>query len=185
MSQEKSKSERIWCSGRSPTELKFEEYIEQNLLKNGYISLSKTISEEAYEKYDRINCLHTSQLIKFIKNSQPDSWDNLSEIHGSAVEEKVIKRVNEEISNRGLIDVLRGEVTDRGIKIKLFYPKPKSSLNPEAIELYNKNQFAVMRQLRYAIKEEDKNNSIDMGLFVNGIPLITIELKNQLTRTKY
>ena len=105
----------------------------------------------------------------------------LSDEYGSNVVEKIIKRVNEEITNRGLIDVLRGEVTDRGVKIKLFYPKPKSSLNPDAIELYNKNQFAVMRQLRYAIKEEDKNNSIDMGIFVNGIPLITIELKNQLT----
>ena len=96
-------------------------------------------------------------------------------------EEKIVKRVSEEISNRGLIDVLRGEVTDRGVNIKLFYPKPKSSLNPESLKLYNLNQFAVMRQLRYATKEEDKNNSIDMGLFINGVPLITIELKNQLT----
>ncbi|MDB4604466.1 DEAD/DEAH box helicase family protein [Acidimicrobiia bacterium] len=164
-----------------PTEIKFEEYIEKNLLNHGYISLSKNISENLYENYDRVNCLHTSQLIDFIKNSQSEVWEKLSEIHGSLVEEKVIQRVNEEITNRGLVDVLRGEVTDRGVKLKLFYPKPKSSLNPEALELYNKNQFAVMRQLRYAIKEEDKNNSIDMGLFVNGIPLITIELKNQLT----
>jgi len=168
-------------SGLRPTELKFEEYIENNLLNLGYVSLSKSNSEALYENYDRINCLHTSQLIDFIKNSQPDVWEKLIEIHGSSTEEKVIKRVNEEITNRGLIDVLRGEVTDRGVKIKLFYPKPKSSLNPKALELYNKNQFAVMRQLRYAIKEEDKNNSIDMGLFVNGVPLITIELKNQLT----
>ena len=168
-------------SSLSPNELKFEEYIEQNLLKHGFKSLSKTTSEESYEKYDRVNCLHTHQLIEFIKKSQPDPWKKLLEIHGSSVEEKVIKRVNEEITNRGLIDVLRGEVTDRGVKIKLFYPKPKSSLNPEALELYNKNQFAVMRQLRYSIKEEDKNNSIDMGLFINGIPLITVELKNQLT----
>ena len=168
-------------SGQSPTELKFEEYIENNLTNHGYLSLSKGSSETLYENYDRVNCLHTSQLIDFIKNSQSDVWKKLIEIHGSSVEEKLIKRVNEEITNRGLVDVLRGEVTDRGVKIKIFYPKPKSSLNPEAQELYNKNQFAVMRQLRYAIKEEDKNNSIDMGLFVNGIPLITIELKNQLT----
>ena len=168
-------------SGRAPTELKFEQYIEQNLLTHGFISLSKSISEVLYKKYDRVNCLHKSQLIDFIKKSQPASWDKLLERHGSSVEEEVFKRINEEITNRGLIDVLRGEVSDRGVKIKLFYPKPKSSLNPEAIDFYSMNQFAVMRQLRYATKEEDKNNSIDMGLFVNGIPLITIELKNQLT----
>ena len=165
----------------NPTELKFEEYIEQNLLNHGYISLSKSTSEELYQKYNRINCLHTSQLVDFIKKSQPEAWEKLSEIHNNSVEEKIIKRVNKEITNRGLIDVLRGEVTDAGVKIKLFYPKPKSSNNPQIIDLYKLNQFAVMRQLRYATKKEDENNSIDMGLFVNGIPLITIELKNQLT----
>lgn len=54
-------------SGLSPTELKFEKYIEKNLLNLGYISLSKSTSEALYENYDRVNCLHTSQLI-LLKN---------------------------------------------------------------------------------------------------------------------
>ena len=72
-------------SGYSPTELKFEEYIENNLINHGYFSLSKGSSEALYENYDRVNCLHPSLLIDFIKNSQSDEWERLVEIHGASV----------------------------------------------------------------------------------------------------
>ena len=62
---------------KTPTELKFEEYIEKNLINNGFISLSKSTSDDLYKNYDRVNCLHPSQLIEFIKKSQPDSWESL------------------------------------------------------------------------------------------------------------
>ena len=75
----------------NPTELKFEEYIEQNLLNQGYLSLSKSTLESEYENYDRVNCLHISQVLDFIKNSQPEAWNKLLEIHGSSVEENLIK----------------------------------------------------------------------------------------------
>ncbi len=158
-------------SGLNPTEKKFEELIENHFISDGF--KTKNFSE-----YDRTQCLLVSDLIEFIKNTQPDNWGKLKEIYEDQVEAKVKSRISSEISTRGILDVLRNRVVDRGVYLDLCFFKPKSSLNPEHQSLYQKNIFTVVRQLHYSTNNE---NSIDMVLFLNGLPIVTMELKNQLT----
>lgn len=155
----------------SPTEEKFEEHIERHLCSIGYTS-------SHFHDYDRSLCLIKDQVIEFIKKTQPDKWDQLTQIYDVDTENKVLSRISSEVSKRGVIDVLRNNVVDRGIYLDLCYFEPKSDLNPEHLNLFQSNQFTVVRQLHYSNKNE---NSIDMGLFLNGLPIVTMELKNQLT----
>ena len=154
-----------------PTEKKFEDHIEKHLNSIGYTSCH-------FSKYDRTLCFIKSDLIEFIKSTQPENWKKLEEIYDTETENKVFSRISSEISKRGIIDVLRNKVVDRGVYIDLYYSKPPSDLNPDHQRLYESNKFTVLRQLHYSTKNE---NSIDMGLFLNGLPIITMELKNQLT----
>ena len=89
-----------------------------------------------------------------------------------------MKRISDEIEQRGAIEVLRKGVNDRGCEFHLAYFKPKSGMNPEHLKLYELNHFTIVRQLKYSSRNE---NSLDIGIFVNGIPIITMELKNTLT----
>ena len=154
-----------------PTEKKFENHIESNLISNGYTS-------RHFNEYDRSLCVIRDVVIDFIRTTQPEKWGRLEEIHGLDTENKIIERICSEISRRGIIDVLRNPVIDRGVYLNLCYFKPKSDLNPEHQNLYTSNKFMVVRQLHYSNQNE---NSIDMVLFLNGLPIITMELKNQLT----
>ena len=82
------------------------------------------------------------------------------------------------MQKRGTLDVLRKGFKDRGAKFHLAYFKPASGMNPEHQQLYQGNRFSVVRQLKYSQKNE---NSIDLALLLNGLPIITAELKNSLT----
>lgn len=154
-----------------PTEQRFEESIEKNLNKHGYQSLPNT-------EYDKNLCLIPDELLQFLKSSQPKKWKRLKEHYDDQIDEKVLQRISLEISKRGLIDVLRNGVKDRGVYLDVVYFQPKSGLNPEHHHLYDQNRFVLVRQLHYSTRNE---NSLDMVLFLNGIPLLTMELKNQLT----
>ena len=109
-------------SGLSPTEEKFEEHIERHLCSIGYTSTH-------FHDYDRSLCLIKDQVIEFIKNTQPEKWDQLTQIYDVDTENKVLSRISSEISKRGVIDVLRNNVVDRGIYLDLCYFEPKSDLN--------------------------------------------------------
>ena len=158
-------------SGLSPTEKRFEEHIEDHLETIGY-------STTHFSEYDRNLCLIRDQVIDFIKRAQPEEWGRLQEIYDVDTENKILSRISSEISKRGIIDVLRHQVVDRGVYLNLCYFEPKSDLNPDHLKLYQSNQFTVVRQLHYSNQNE---NSIDMVLFLNGLPIVTMELKNQLT----
>lgn len=158
-------------SGLSPTEKKFEEHIEDHLKTVGYSTLH-------FSEYDRNLCLIRNQVIDFIRATQPEQWGRLQEIYDVDTENKILARISSEISKRGIIDVLRNQVIDRGVYLNLCYFEPKSDLNPDHLKLYQSNQFTVVRQLHYS---EQNENSIDMVLFLNGLPIVTMELKNQLT----
>jgi len=149
----------------------FEEHIEEHLVSSGYSSSDPSI-------YDKTLCLIPTQLIGFIQETQPKTLEKLELQYGSETENKLIKRVSSEIENRGVIDVLRNGVKDRGCDFKLVYFQPKSGLNPEHKDLYKQNRFTVIRQLKYSLRNE---NSIDMAIFINGIPIVMMELKNTLT----
>jgi type I restriction enzyme R subunit len=118
------------------------------------------------------------QVINFIRSTQPEQWGRLQEIYDVDTENKILARISSEISKRGVIDVLRNQIVDRGVYLNLCYFEPKSDLNQDHLKLYQSNQFTVVRQLHYSERNE---NSIDMVLFLNGLPIVTMELKNQLT----
>jgi len=122
---------------------------------------------------------HTPSLIhKFIINSQPKEWEKFTTIHQDQTESKFLYRLNKEIESRGLLEVIRHGFTSHGIKFKLAFFKPESGLNPEAIELYNKNILTITRQVKY---DRHNENSIDLLISLNGLSIITIELKNPFT----
>ncbi len=158
------------------TEATFEAAIEESLLqKGGYIQGNP-------EDFDRTLGLFPSYVTEFLKASQPKEWEKISNIHKSDVESKVIQRLVRELELRGTLDVLRKGFTDYGVKFSMAYFLPESTLNPEAEINYKNNRLSVTRQLRYQVKG---NNSLDMVISLNGLPLITIELKNQFTGQTY
>jgi type I restriction enzyme R subunit len=154
------------------TELTFESAIEASLLEfGGYIKGYST-------DFDTNLGLFPTYIIEFLKTSQPNAWAKLANIHKDEVDKKVIQRLIKEIDLRGVLDVIRKGFTDYGVKFQMAYFKPESALNPEAEAQYLLNSLTVTRQLYY---ERVGNNSIDMVLSINGLPIATIELKNQFS----
>jgi type I restriction enzyme, R subunit len=159
------------------SELRFEEWIETSLLDNGYDS-SFIHSNEFESKYDKDHCVVKDDVISFIRSTQGEEYDKLESQFGSESDNHILKTIDKTISQRGIIETLRGGIQTRGCNFELVYFKPKSSLNLDHQKLYDKNRFLVVRQLHYS---KVNRNSIDMVIFLNGIPIITMELKNQLT----
>ncbi len=149
----------------------FESHIEDNLLKSRYL-------KGFPETYDRELCLIPSEVIIFLQQTQPDEWKKLEAQYGSDTEKKICHRLSQEIAKHGSLHVIRKGIKDRDAKFSLAYFKPSSGLNPDHLKLYTCNRLVVVRQLRYSARNE---NSIDMVIFLNGIPIITMELKNSLT----
>ena len=129
------------------------------------------------EDYDRSLRLIPRDVIDFILATQPKEWQRLKEHHGAEVRERFLKRLSLEIERRGALDVLRNGVKDSGCKFRLAYFRPASGLNEELQRLHAANLFAAVRQLHYS----EKDKSLDLGLFLNGIPIFTAELKNPLS----
>ena len=159
------------------SELKFEEWIEHSLLQGGYND-SFVHSNELSSKYDKDLCLIPETLLEFIKSTQKEQYERLEVNTGGNPDSQILKRVSEQISSKGIIEVLRNGIQTKGSSFELVYFQPKSSLNPDHIERYPKNHFTVVRQLHYSKKNQ---NSLDMVIFINGLPVVTMELKNQLT----
>ena len=160
-----------------PSELRFEEWVEASLLKVGFKD-SFVHSNEFSEAYDKNLCLLPEHLLNFVKSTQFETYERLQSFKDSGTDTFLLKKIDELISKRGIIEVLRNGVQTSGCNFQLAYFKPKSDLNPELNILYSKNHFTVVRQLHYSKRN---NNSLDMTLFLNGVPISTLELKNQLT----
>ena len=154
------------------TELTFESAIEISLLESG--GYTQGFSED----FDSQLGLFPSYVTHFLKTSQPKAWEKLTNIHKDEAEKKVLQRLIKEIDLRGILDVIRNGFTDYGVKFQMGYFKPESALNPDAEALYLTNHLSVTRQLYY---ERVGKNSIDMVLSLNGLPIATIELKNQFS----
>ena len=171
------------------SERAFEDAIEGCLLQDG----ERSIGEErvsyldptpgGYRKrtsddYDRALCLIPEDVLDFVLVTQPREWQRLSQHHGAAVTEQFLKRLASEIARRGALDVLRHGIRDMGCRFQLAYFRPSSGLNEETLRLHRGNVFSVARQLHYS---ERNTKSLDLALFLNGIPIFTAELKNPLT----
>lgn len=158
-------------------EKRFEQDIETFLLseKGGYISRKGNA-------HDLNKCMDMDVLCCFIEKTQPKAWAKYTKYYGENASEKLYHRLEKCISERGLINVLRNGIEDLGIRLKICYFKPETSLNADNVEHYNANILTCARQFRYS---PNHNNTIDMVLSVNGIPVVALELKNQLTGQDY
>ncbi|WP_274916625.1 type I restriction endonuclease subunit R [Streptomyces sp. WZ-12] len=160
---------------RVDTEEAFENAVEAGLLAHKWKSgLAKTYRHELG--------IETDELRDFLRASQKDSWLRLQAEYGEdedASIQRFAKRVAQQIDARGVLDVFRRGVNDRNVKIQLAYFRPAHSLAADALHEYNANRLTFVRQFHYSAKTPAK--SVDIALFVNGIPTASVELKNHLT----
>lgn len=154
-------------------EKNLEERIESDLINIGYKPYS---AEMQRTTFNPVLALNSFALIDFIKKSQPKEWDRHSK-HYPDPEKAFIERFDREVKVRGLIDVLRQGVEDRGVKFVVVQFTPNTTMNETLNKRYQLNDLQVARQLHYSSKKPEL--SLDVVLFVNGIPIVTMELKNQ------
>jgi type I restriction enzyme R subunit len=127
--------------------------------------------------YDRALCLDPGALFQFLFSTQAKTWEKLKLQHGGQAKERFLKRLAGQIETRGTLDVLRKGVDDLGCHFELAYFQPETTLNEEHARLHGANILGVMRQVHYS---ERNDNSLDLVLFVNGLPVVTAELKTPL-----
>ena len=152
----------------------FESSIEAGLLATGWSRIEAGA-------YDRKLGLFPDELVAFLAESQPEEWAELCKRHGGeiAASTKVGKRVADEITVRGTVDVLRGVVKDSGVSFRVAAFAPANGLTPGLWRACEANRLGVVRQLHHS--ESSPMDSLDVTLVLNGIPVATAELKNPLT----
>jgi type I restriction enzyme R subunit len=131
------------------------------------------------EDYDREYCVDLSQLSAFLRETQPKVAEVLDFDSDSSTRRKFLARLQGEITKRGTIDVLRHGIKHGPHHLDLFYGTPSPG-NAKAKTRYDANRFSVTRQLRYS--HDQTQLALDLGLFINGLPVATFELKNSLTK---
>ena len=153
------------------TEATFEGAIVEHLCSNGW-------QQGNANDYNAATALNEKTVLQFIQQSQNKEWEKLKQHYKEETESKFIQRLFKEMDLRGTLDVIRHGINDSGCKFKLAYFQPDSNLNPDTIELHRQNIFTVTRQVYFS---EKNKKSIDLVLFLNGLPVATVELKNHFT----
>ena len=165
-----------------PKEFDFETQVCESLVaKSGYVASKVGTAQGDPRDFDAALGLDTAELFAFIGATQPSEWAKLIELHGGepdTAQREFVKRLAKALDQQGTIDVLRNGITDYGVNIRLAFFKPSTSINPETLERYAANRLTVTRQLPY---ETSGNKTLDLCLFVNGVPVATVELKTHLT----
>lgn len=154
------------------SEKRFEALIVSDMVAAGWI-------EGDPKEYDREFAVDLAQLAAFAKATQPEAIDALDLASASPTRQKFLARLQGEVAKRGAIDVLRHGVKHGPHDLDLFYGTPSPG-NQRAAQRFACNRFSVTRQLRYS--RDESQLALDLGLFVNGLPLATFELKNSLTK---
>ena len=129
--------------------------------------------------YNREYCVDLVQLQSFLQATQPKAAESLALSEDNPTRRKFLARLQGEISRRGTIDVLRHGIRHGAHNLELFYGTPSAG-NEKAKERFEQNRFSVTRQLRYS--RDETQRALDIGLFINGLPVFTFELKNSLTK---
>ncbi len=129
--------------------------------------------------YEREYTVDLAELLAFLVETQPEAFDGLSLSEDGPSRRRFLARLQGEITKRGVIDVLRKGIKDGPHHVELFYGTPSPG-NAVATERNGQNRFSVTRQLRYS--RDEARRSLDLGLFINGLPIATFELKNSLTK---
>ncbi|HTV57209.1 MAG TPA: type I restriction endonuclease [Terriglobia bacterium] len=181
MNYEQPPTSHPYANGFSEDTVHREEVLEVHLCaalveKQGYRARSP-------EDYDRSAALDKAITFEFVRSTQPVEWQKLAAHYGASAEEEFFTQLEQGLKQRGTLDVLRNGIKlVPNLKFFLCAFQPASALNPDLVRLYQANILSVIRQVRYSTKSE---NAIDVVLFVNGLPVATLELKNTLTGSTF
>ena len=142
------------------------------------------VEQNGYEQgtnadYNREYAVDETRLFRFLQDTQPDALEKLGVFKSALKKKQFLNRLQGEIAKRGIINVLRNGVKIYPANLIMFYLTPTEN-NTKAKEMFEKNIFSVTRQLQYSM--DATRLALDICLFINGLPVITFELKNQLTK---
>lgn len=132
--------------------------------------------------YDRARALFSQDVLEWVQATQPKAWEILTKNHDTQAGEVLLTRLRDSINQRGTLDVVRHGIELLGLRQPLTMAqfKPAFGLNPDILQRYAANRLRVVRQVRYSLFNE---NAIDLVLFLNGIPVATVELKSDFTQS--
>ena len=153
------------------SEAAFESVIEHHLLGHGYVAIPR-------DGFDRERAIFPSVVLDFIKDTQPKEWAKLEALHGQKTGEQILTDLCKWMDANGSLATLRHGFKCYGRTLFVAYSKAAHELNPELEERYAKNRLGLTRQLHFSPRSE---KCLDVTLSVNGIPIVTLELKNAMT----
>ena len=158
-------------------EINFESEICQYLAGHGWI-----YADGDHEHYDRARALFPPDVIEWVQETQPKAWETLTKNHGTGAGDTLLDRLRDQLNQRGTLDVLRHGVEMLGLNKPLLIAqfRPALEINKDILTRYEANRLRVVRQVRYSQHNE---NSIDLVLFLNGLPVATVELKTDFTQS--
>lgn len=158
-------------------EINFEDEMCEYLAAHGW-----HYADGAAAHYDRSLALFPADVVAWVRESHAEAWKALTKNHGMQADEILLARLREQINTRGTLDVLRHGLEMIGLRQKLPFAqfKPALAMNPEILARYAANRLRVARQVRYSLHNE---NCIDLVLFLNGLPVATVELKTDFTQS--
>jgi len=154
------------------TEARLEDAIEHHLIIG-----DKYLKGESVD-FDPELALEPKRVIDFIQSTQGRTWEALEAIHSKGTAKVVLTDLCKHLETQGMLNVIRYGFKCYGKKLKVAYFLPNNKINDDTLVLYGKNQLSVTRQLYFSSKDK---KTLDMVLFLNGLPIITMELKNPLT----
>ena len=160
-----------------------------NVKENGFETLivNSLVRDAGYEQgvtteYNKDYAVDEGRLFRFLQDTQADKLAELRITESDLEKDKFFKQLDRKLKSDGVIELLRKGIRYKHLKLDLFYVRPSED-NPDAAELYKKNIFSVTRQLEYS--KFNPRLALDVCIFLNGLPIITMELKNQLTKQNY
>ncbi len=158
-------------------EINFEDEICQHLSGHGWLYVDGDAAH-----YDRARAIFPSDVLAWVQTAQPDAWQTLEKNHGAQAAETLLARLRDQLDQRGTLDVLRKGIELLGLRqpLKLAEFKPALAINAEILARHAANRLRVVRQVKYSLHNE---NCIDLVLFLNGIPVATVELKTDFTQS--
>jgi type I restriction enzyme R subunit len=157
-------------------EIEFENDICAHLAAHGW-----RYAEGDAAGYDRPRALYPADVVAWVQAIAPLAWEALTKNHGAAAEATLLDRLRKQLDDRGTLDVIRNGIELLGLKqpLQMAQFKPALGMNPDLQAKYAANRLRVVRQVRYSTANE---NAIDLVLFLNGLPVATVELKSDFTQ---
>jgi type I restriction enzyme R subunit len=153
------------------SEAAFETVIEAHLLQKGYVPIAR-------EGFDRDRAIFPETVLAFIRETQPKEWAKLEALHGDKTGEQILGDLCKWMDQNGSLATLRHGFKCYGRTLYVAFFKAAHELNPELEARYAANRLGLTRQLHFSLRSE---KSLDVTLSLNGIPIVTVELKNALT----